>query len=91
MSGISGAAVVTMGTIALPQMLSRGYDARLALGAINSGGGWGILIPPSILMVIPGIRTGTNRLPERYPTTIFHPESIRSPGPEGEPIITILT
>lgn len=52
MSGISGAAVVTMGTIALPQMLSRGYNARLALGAINSGGGWGILIPPSILMVL---------------------------------------
>ncbi len=52
MSGISGAAVVTMGTIALPQMLSRGYDSRLALGAINAGGGWGILIPPSILMVI---------------------------------------
>jgi tripartite ATP-independent transporter DctM subunit len=52
MSGISGAAVVTMGTIALPQMLSRGYDKRLALGAINAGGGWGILIPPSILMVI---------------------------------------
>ena len=52
MSGISGAAVVTMGTIALPQMLQRGYDKRLALGAINAGGGWGILIPPSILMVI---------------------------------------
>ncbi|MEM9060213.1 MAG: TRAP transporter large permease subunit [Pseudomonadota bacterium] len=52
MSGISGAAVVTMGTIALPQMLSRGYDKQLALGAINAGGGWGILIPPSILMVI---------------------------------------
>lgn len=52
MSGISGAAVVTMGSIALPQMLSRGYDKRLALGAINAGGGWGILIPPSILMVL---------------------------------------
>ncbi|NYI29872.1 TRAP transporter large permease [Sulfitobacter geojensis] len=52
MSGISGAAVVTMGTIALPQMLNRGYDKRLALGAINAGGGWGILIPPSILMVL---------------------------------------
>jgi len=52
MSGISGAAVVTMGTIALPQMLDRGYDKRLALGAINAGGGWGILIPPSILMVL---------------------------------------
>lgn len=52
MSGISGAAVVTMGTIALPQMLKRGYNAQLALGAINAGGGWGILIPPSILMVL---------------------------------------
>ncbi|MEM1314332.1 MAG: TRAP transporter large permease subunit, partial [Pseudomonadota bacterium] len=52
MSGISGAAVVSMGTIALPQMLDRGYDKRLALGAINAGGGWGILIPPSILMVL---------------------------------------
>lgn len=52
MSGISGAAVVSMGTIALPQMLQRGYDKRLALGAINAGGGWGILIPPSILMVL---------------------------------------
>jgi tripartite ATP-independent transporter DctM subunit len=52
MSGISGAAVVTMGTIALPRMLERGYDKRLAVGAINAGGGWGILIPPSILMVL---------------------------------------
>ena len=52
MSGISGAAVVTMGTIALPQMLKRGYDKQLALGAISAGGGWGILIPPSILMVL---------------------------------------
>lgn len=52
MSGISGAAVVTMGTIALPRMLERGYDKRLAIGAINAGGGWGILIPPSILMVL---------------------------------------
>jgi tripartite ATP-independent transporter DctM subunit len=52
MSGISGAAVVTMGAIALPRMLERGYDKKLALGAINAGGGWGILIPPSIPMVL---------------------------------------
>ena len=57
MSGISGAAVVTMGTIALPKMLERGYDRRLALGAINAGGGWGILIPPSILMVLYSLLT----------------------------------
>lgn len=52
MSGVSGAAVVTMGTIALPKMLERGYDKKMALGAINVGGSWGILIPPSILMVL---------------------------------------
>ena len=57
MSGISGAAGVTMGTIALPKMLERGYDKKLALGAINAGGGWGILIPPSILMVLYSLLT----------------------------------
>ncbi|MEC9435549.1 MAG: TRAP transporter large permease subunit [Pseudomonadota bacterium] len=57
MSGISGAAVVTMGTIALPRMLERGYDSKMALGAINAGGGWGILIPPSILMVLYALLT----------------------------------
>lgn len=60
MSGISGPAVVTMGTIALPHMLSRNYDKRLALGAIASGGGWGILIPPSIVMVIYALITGVS-------------------------------
>ena len=39
MCGISGAAVVSMGTIALPSMLERKYDKELALGCINSGGG----------------------------------------------------
>ena len=57
MCGISGAAVVTMGTIALPRMLERGYDSKMALGAINAGGGWGILIPPSILMVLYALQT----------------------------------
>lgn len=57
MSGITGAAVVTMGTIALPKMLERGYNKKLALGAINAGGSWGILIPPSILMVLYALLT----------------------------------
>ena len=52
MCGISGAAVVTMGTVALPSMLKRGYDKYLAVGCINSGGGWGILIPPSVMMIV---------------------------------------
>src|SRR5690554_7750958 len=58
MVGISGAAVVAMGTIALPSMLERGYDRKIALGVINTGGGWGILIPPSILMILYALTTG---------------------------------
>ena len=58
MCGISGAAVVSMGTIALPSMLKRNYDKELALGCINSGGGWGILIPPSIIMIIYSLLSG---------------------------------
>ncbi|MBW6484795.1 MAG: TRAP transporter large permease subunit [Syntrophobacterales bacterium] len=57
MSGISSAATVSMGLIALPSMLSRGYDKSLALGSINAGGALGILIPPSIIMVLYGSMT----------------------------------
>ncbi|MBQ0833471.1 TRAP transporter large permease subunit [Marinobacter sp.] len=60
MVGISGAAVVAMGTIALPSMLERGYDKKMALGVINTGGGWGILIPPSILMILYALITGVS-------------------------------
>lgn len=52
MVGIVGAAVVTMGMIALPAMLGRNYDPKLALGSIMAGGTLGILIPPSILAII---------------------------------------
>jgi tripartite ATP-independent transporter DctM subunit len=58
MCGISGAAVVSMGTIALPSMMKRNYDKELALGCINSGGGWGILIPPSIIMILYALLSG---------------------------------
>ena len=58
MCGISGAAVVAMGTIALPSMLERGYDKRMVLGCINTGGGWGILIPPSIMMILYAMISG---------------------------------
>ncbi|MCO6389630.1 TRAP transporter large permease subunit [Aliihoeflea aestuarii] len=60
MVGISGAAVTAMGTIALPAMLKRGYDKELVLGAINTGGGWGVLLPPSILMVLYSLITGVS-------------------------------
>uniref|UniRef100_A0A2A4ZA56 TRAP transporter large permease protein n=1 Tax=OCS116 cluster bacterium TaxID=2030921 RepID=A0A2A4ZA56_9PROT len=52
MVGVIGAAVVTMGIIALPAMLQRKYDSKIAMGSIMAGGTLGILIPPSILAII---------------------------------------
>jgi len=52
MVGVIGAAVVTMGIIALPAMLKRNYDHQIALGSIMAGGTLGILIPPSILAIL---------------------------------------
>jgi len=52
MVGIIGAGIMTSGSIALKPMLDRGYDRRLALGVIMAGGGLGILIPPSIPMIM---------------------------------------
>lgn len=52
MVGVIGAAVVTMGIIALPAMLKRDYNPEIAMGAIMAGGTLGILIPPSILAII---------------------------------------
>ena len=45
MAGISGAATISMGMIAIPSMLSRGYGKDITLGAIAAGGSLGILIP----------------------------------------------
>ncbi|MFC6671976.1 TRAP transporter large permease [Marinobacterium aestuariivivens] len=52
MVGIIGAGIMTSGSIALRPMLERGYDRRLALGVIMAGGGLGILIPPSVPMIM---------------------------------------
>ena len=52
MTGITGATTITLGIIALPAMLSRGYDKNLAMGSILGGGTLAILIPPSIPMVL---------------------------------------
>ncbi len=55
MSGVSGAATVTMGVIALPAMIKRGYDKVMATGSIQAGGALGFLIPPSVVMIIYGM------------------------------------
>ena len=51
-SGIVGAVVVLMGVIAMRPMLNAGYDVRLASGAITAGGTLGILIPPSVMLIV---------------------------------------
>ena len=51
-TGIVGAVVALMGLIALPAMLKAGYDEKLASGVITAGGTLGILIPPSILLIV---------------------------------------
>lgn len=52
MSGLSATATVTMGLIALPAMLKRGYDKKMVIGSIMAGGGLGQLIPPSTMMIM---------------------------------------
>jgi TRAP-type mannitol/chloroaromatic compound transport system permease large subunit len=51
-SGIVGAVVVLMGVIAMRPMLKAGYDVRLAAGTITAGGTLGILIPPSVMLIV---------------------------------------
>jgi len=51
-TGIVGAVVTLMGLIALPAMLKAGYDQKLSAGVITAGGTLGILIPPSILLIV---------------------------------------
>ena len=51
-SGIVGAVVVLMGVISMRPMLKAGYDVRLASGVITAGGTLGILIPPSVMLIV---------------------------------------
>ncbi len=53
-TGIVGAVVTLMGLLAFPQMLKAGYDTRLAAGVVCAGGCLGILIPPSIMLIVYG-------------------------------------
>ena len=51
-SGLVGAVVVLMGVIAMKPMMNAGYDTRLAAGVITAGGTLGILIPPSVMIIV---------------------------------------
>lgn len=59
-TGIVGAVVTLMGLLALPQMLRAGYDVRLSAGVITAGGCLGILIPPSVLLIVYGATAGVS-------------------------------
>jgi len=59
-SGSSPATAATIGSVAIPELKKRGYDKYLTLGSIAAGGTLGILIPPSITMIIYGMVTDTS-------------------------------
>jgi TRAP-type mannitol/chloroaromatic compound transport system permease large subunit len=59
-TGIVGAVVTLMGLLALPQMLKGGYDIKLSAGAITAGGCLGILIPPSVMLIVYGATAGVS-------------------------------
>ena len=58
--GASTATTAVIGGMAVPEMLKRGYDKRMATGSIAAGGALGVLIPPSLLLIIYGIATETS-------------------------------
>ena len=53
-TGIVGAAVTVLGIMAAPIMIKSGYDARMAAGSIAAGGTLGILVPPSVMLIVMG-------------------------------------
>ena len=59
-TGIIGAVVTLMGLLALPAMLRAGYNVKIAAGAITAGGCLGILIPPSVLLIVYGATAGVS-------------------------------
>jgi TRAP-type mannitol/chloroaromatic compound transport system permease large subunit len=59
-TGIVGAVVTLMGLLAFPAMLRAGYDVKISAGAITAGGCLGILIPPSVLLIVYGATAGVS-------------------------------
>jgi TRAP-type mannitol/chloroaromatic compound transport system permease large subunit len=59
-TGIVGAVVTLMGLLAFPAMLKAGYNIKVAAGAVTAGGCLGILIPPSVLLIVYGATAGVS-------------------------------
>ncbi len=75
-TGIVGATVVTMGLLSLPTMLKRGYDPRIACGAICASGTLGQIIPPSIVLVLLGDVLSSAYQQAQLDMGIFSPETL---------------
>ena len=75
-TGIIGATVVTMGLLALPTMLRRGYDPALSAGTICASGTLGQIIPPSIVLVLLGDVLSSAYQQAQLDMGIFSPETI---------------
>ncbi len=69
-TGIVGAVVTLMGLLAFPAMLRAGYDVRLSAGVICAGGCLGILIPPSVMLILYGATAGVS-VPKLYAGAFF--------------------
>jgi tripartite ATP-independent transporter DctM subunit len=69
-TGIVGAVVTLMGLLAFPQMLKAGYDVRFSAGVICAGGCLGILIPPSILLIVYAATAGISAV-KLYAAALF--------------------
>jgi tripartite ATP-independent transporter DctM subunit len=70
-TGIVGAVVTLMGLLAFPAMLKAGYDTKLSAGVVCAGGCLGILLPPSIMLILYGATTGVS--PVRLYAGAFFP------------------
>jgi TRAP-type mannitol/chloroaromatic compound transport system permease large subunit len=75
-TGIVGATVVTMGLLALPTMLKRGYDPAVASGTISAAGTLGQIIPPSIVLILLGDVLSTAYQQSQLQMGIFAPDTI---------------
>ncbi|MFN2309082.1 MAG: TRAP transporter large permease subunit [Gammaproteobacteria bacterium] len=75
-TGIVGATVVTMGLLALPTMLKRGYDPRIAAGTICASGTLGQIIPPSIVLVLLGDQLSSAYQQAQLDSGIYAPETV---------------
>lgn len=75
-TGIVGATVVTMGLLSLPAMLKRGYDPKVACGAICAAGTLGQIIPPSLVLVLLGDVMSSAYLKAQFDQGVFSPQSV---------------